>query len=655
MENKTKYIKGLDGLRALAVVMVLAYHLKLPIAKSGLLGVTVFFVLSGFLITRILITEIEETHTIDLKNFWVRRIRRLIPAVLSMSVVIIFVSAVVNRVVFTKGCKDFIASVLGFNNWWQIFNKVSYFEAAGAPSPFTHCWSLAIETQFYLIYPILLLLLSRVFRKRKKRGKVFASLSALLAVVSMILMAVLYNPNGDPSRVYYGTDTRAFSLLIGALAAIQMEYRIIKVRLPRKIWALIGSISLVILTCMMIFISSYSSFLYYGGQAIVSLLTAFVVYAVTVSKSMLNKILGHNALKWIGDRSYSIYLWHYPIIILISGGKKSAWWIMLIEIVLSVVLAEISYRFIETPIRHGIIGEYINIINSKPTNKRERKRQIQVARRSMKVMSLATVVGAALILCMIFVPKKSTLDAVAERKKANEVNELTKQKLEEQKKTSKDKDTEDSKSEMTDEELLDSLNILLIGDSINVDVTDYYYKVLPNSISDTQIGRSTLTGCDVYQYYVDSNGWDGDGVIFALGTNGPMYDTLATIREKAGDKPLFLTTIHAPTEDYESENNQEIRDFVENNDNTYLIDWYTASLDHPEYFEPDDMHLVPTGAEAYANCIKESVLSAFREREESSDKDDSKDSSNKKKSDDNSTDEKSSSSKNSMKSEDNEE
>lgn len=635
MENKTKYIKGLDGLRALAVIMVLAYHLKIPFAKSGLLGVTVFFVLSGFLITRILITEIEETHTIDLKNFWVRRIRRLIPAVLSMAVVIIFVSAVVNRVVFTKGCKDFVASVLGFNNWWQIFNKVSYFEAAGAPSPFTHCWSLAIETQFYLIYPLLLLLLARVVRGRKKRGKVFAIVSALLAVVSMILMAVLYNPNGDPSRVYYGTDTRAFALLIGALAAIQLEYRIIKVRLSRKIWALIGSISLIVLTCMMVFISSYSSFLYYGGQAIVSLLTAFVVYAVTVSRSMLNKILGHNALKWIGDRSYSIYLWHYPIIILISGGKKSAWWIMIIEIVLSVILAELSYRFIETPIRHGIIGEYINIINSEPTNKRERKRQIQVARRSMKVMSFATIVGAALILCMIFVPKKSTLDAVAKReKKANETSELTQKKLEEQK-ASKDKNIEDSKNDMTDEELLDSLNILLIGDSITLDVTDYFYKVLPNSISDTEIGRSTLTGCDIYQNYIDNNGWDGDGVIFALGTNGPMYDTLATMREKAGDKPLFLTTVHAPTEDYESENNQEIRDFVENNDNTYLIDWYTASLDHPEYFDLDDMHLLPTGAEAYANCIRESVLSAFREREESSDKDSSKDSSNKKKSGDN--------------------
>ena len=652
IQKKRKYIKEIDGLRALAVIMVLAYHLKMPFAKSGLLGVTVFFVISGYLITGILINEIEESGGVDLKNFWLRRIRRLLPAVLSMAVVMIFVSAVVNRVVFTKGCNDLLSAVFGYNNWWQIFRKVSYFENAGAPSPFTHCWSLAIETQFYLIYPILLILLS----KARNRGKVFVAVTAVLAMISVVLMGVLYSPDGDPSRVYYGTDTRAFSLLIGALAAIQKEYHIIKVKLRGKLWAVIGSISVLILIGMMMLISSYSSFLYYGGQAIVSLLAAFVVYAVTVSKSMLNKILGHNALKWIGDRSYSIYLWHYPIIILISGGKKSAWWIMLIEIVLSVVLAEISYRFIETPIRHGIIGEYINIINSKPTNKRERKRQIQVARRSMKVMSLATVVGAALILCMIFVPKKSTLDAVAEReKKANEVNELTKQKLEEQKKTSKDKDTEDSKSEMTDEELLDSLNILLIGDSINVDVTDYYYKVLPNSISDTQIGRSTLTGCDVYQYYVDSNGWDGDGVIFALGTNGPMYDTLATMREKAGDKPLFLTTIHAPTEDYESENNQEIRDFVENNDNTYLIDWYTASLDHPEYFEPDDMHLVPTGAEAYANCIKESVLSAFRGREESSDKDDSKDSSNKKKSDDNSTDEKSSSSKNSMKSEDNEE
>ncbi len=616
IQKKRKYIKEIDGLRALAVIMVLAYHLKMPFAKSGLLGVTVFFVISGYLITGILINEIEESGGVDLKNFWLRRIRRLLPAVLSMAVVMIFVSAVVNRVVFTKGCNDLLSAVFGYNNWWQIFRKVSYFENAGAPSPFTHCWSLAIETQFYLIYPILLILLS----KARNRGKVFAAVTAVLAMISVVLMGVLYSPDGDPSRVYYGTDTRAFSLLIGALAAIQKEYHIIKVKLQGKLWAVIGSISVLILIGMMMLISSYSSFLYYGGQAIVSVLVAFVVYAVTVSRSLLNIILGSSILKWIGDRSYSIYLWHYPIIVLMSGGKRAAWWIVILEVVLSVGFAELSYRFIETPVRHGIIGEYIGIINSKPHNRRERHRQIQVARRSLKAMAAVLATGLALSLCIAFVPKKTTLDTVAKReKKATEVTKLTNQKLKEQKAKAK-KTAKTSKSTMTDEELLKNVQMLLIGDSITVDVTDYFYKVLPNSISDTKIGRSTLTGVKVFDEYQTQKKWDGDGVIFALGTNGPMYDTLGRIRQKVGDKPLFLTTVHAPKEDFESSNNEEIRKFVKEHEHTYLIDWYTASADHPEYFDQDDTHLLPKGAEAYAQCIKDAVLKAMRAEEKVNDK-----------------------------------
>lgn len=616
IQKKRKYIKEIDGLRALAVIMVLAYHLKMPFAKSGLLGVTVFFVISGYLITGILINEIEESGGVDLKNFWLRRIRRLLPAVLSMAVVMIFVSAVVNRVVFTKGCNDLLSAVFGYNNWWQIFRKVSYFENAGAPSPFTHCWSLAIETQFYLIYPILLILLS----KARNRGKVFAAVTAVLAMISVVLMGVLYSPDGDPSRVYYGTDTRAFSLLIGALAAIQKEYHIIKVKLRGKLWAVIGSISVLILIGMMMLISSYSSFLYYGGQAIVSVLAAFVVYAVTVSRSLLNIILGSSILKWVGDRSYSIYLWHYPIIVLMSGGKRAAWWIVILEVVLSVGFAELSYRFIETPVRHGIIGEYIGIINSRPHNRRERHRQIQVARRSLKAMAAVLATGLALSLCIAFVPKKTTLDTVAKReKRATEVTKLTNQKLKEQKAKAK-KTAKTSKSTMTDEELLKNVQMLLIGDSITVDVTDYFYKVLPNSISDTKIGRSTLTGVKVFDEYQTQKKWDGDGVIFALGTNGPMYDTLGRIRQKVGDKPLFLTTVHAPKEDFESSNNEEIRKFVKEHEHTYLIDWYTASADHPEYFDQDDTHLLPKGAEAYAQCIKDAVLKAMRAEEKVNDK-----------------------------------
>ena len=161
-EKREGYIYGIDGLRAVAVLMVFAYHLRLPFAKGGLLGVTVFFVISGFLITRILITELENTHTINLKNFWIRRIRRLLPAVLTMLPVLIFVTAIFNRVLFTKACSDLLSVLLGYNNWWQIFNNVSYFENAGAPSPLTHCWSLAIEAQFYLVYPLLLIFLSKL-------------------------------------------------------------------------------------------------------------------------------------------------------------------------------------------------------------------------------------------------------------------------------------------------------------------------------------------------------------------------------------------------------------------------------------------------------------------------------------------------------------
>jgi len=618
MGKKRRYITGLDGIRAIAVIMVLAYHLKLALFKSGFLGVTVFFVLSGYLITGILISEVEEEGTIDLKNFWLRRIRRLVPAVMSMAVVIIFVSAVVNRIIFTKGCKDFLASVLGFNNWWQIFNKVSYFEAAGVTSPFTHCWSLAIETQFYLIYPLILLGIYKLAKSRgegrAKRGLLFAGVTLLLALISVILMIVLFDPQQDASRVYYGTDTRAFSLLFGALLAILWEYRMVPRRLSASVNMVLGSVSFAVLLVMTIAINGSSNFWYRGGQFFGTILTVLMVYAVSGRKTWLSRFLSNPVLKWIGDRSYSIYLWHYPIILLISKGIKASWWITLIEIVLSVVLAELSYRFIETPIRHGIIGEYLNILRSRPKSRQEKKRQIQVARRSLKVMAGTFVLTVSLILCMVFVPKKNALDTLQKREtKAKETGKMTEEQLAKQKANGSESDDTICTADLTDDEILEGLNLLLIGDSIAVDVTDDFYEMFPNSVSDTKIGRITSLGKQVLDSYIDEKKWEGEGVIFASLSNSPINGELEDIREKIGkDMPLFLTTVRIPHDTFEEESNSKIKKFVEENDHTYLIDWYAASEGHDEYFDADDTHLLPAGAKAYAKCIKEAVLAAYK-------------------------------------------
>lgn len=618
MGKKRRYITGLDGIRAIAVIMVLAYHLKLALFKSGFLGVTVFFVLSGYLITGILISEVEEEGTIDLKNFWLRRIRRLVPAVMSMAVVIIFVSAVVNRIIFTKGCKDFLASVLGFNNWWQIFNKVSYFEAAGVPSPFTHCWSLAIETQFYLIYPLILLGIYKLVKSREegraKRGLLFAGVTLMLALISVILMIVLFDPQQDASRVYYGTDTRAFSLLFGALLAILWDYRMVPRRLSASVNMVLGSVSFAVLLVMTIAINGSSNFWYRGGQFVGTILTVLVIYTVLGRKTWLSRFLSNPVLKWIGDRSYSIYLWHYPIILLISKGIKASWWIILIEIVLSVVLAELSYRFIETPIRHGIIGEYLNILRSRPKSRQEKKRQVQVARRSLKVMAGTFVLTVSLILCMIFVPKKNALDTLQKREaKAKETVKMTEEQLAKQKANGSESEDTICTANLTDDEILEGLNLLLIGDSIAVDVTDDFYEMFPNSVSDTKIGRITSLGKQVLDSYIDEKKWEGEGVIFASLSNSPINGELEDIREKIGkDMPLFLTTVRIPHDTFEEESNSKIKKFVEENNHTYLIDWYAASEGHDEYFDADDTHLLSAGAKAYANCIKEAVLDAYK-------------------------------------------
>ncbi|MDR0270889.1 acyltransferase family protein [Paenibacillus sp.] len=355
-----RYMPGLDGLRTLAVFFVVLYHLNFNWAPGGFLGVSIFFVLSGYLITDLLTAEWSRNHTIDLKAFWIRRCRRLLPAMLVMMAAVVAWVTLFNPSLMSVLRGDVVSSLFYVNNWYLIFHQVSYFEKFGPISPFGHMWSLAVEEQFYLLWPLLMLLGMKLL---KKRGPVVLLIMAL-AALSAFMMMLLYDQGSDPSRVYYGTDTRAFSLLIGAALSILWPSQKLSTKVSAKTRLALdgmGIIGLVSVFVMVWMTNEYESFLYPGGFLLLSLMTAMIIASAAHPASLTGMLLGLKPLRWLGSRSYSIYIWHYPIIVLTaradSDPNVSR---VLIQLAASIILASLSYKYIEEPIRGGLIGRAWN-------------------------------------------------------------------------------------------------------------------------------------------------------------------------------------------------------------------------------------------------------------------------------------------------------
>src|SRR5215831_8803880 len=358
-----RYMPGLDGLRALAVLAVVAYHLNLGWAPGGLLGVGVFFTLSGYLITDLLLSQWETTGRMRLADFWRRRARRLLPALFVMlGVVAAWVTLLDrSRLPVIRGA---VASSAAYvSNWWLIAQHSSYFARFAPPMPLGHLWSLAVEEQFYLIWPWLLWLMLRLARRRHGLHPRLAWATLLLAFISAAAMAVLYQPGYDPTRIYDGTDTRAFAVLIGASLAFVWPSRLLGDDVTETArWILdgIGSAGLVVIAVLIWHTTQYSAFLYRGGMVLLSVGTAMVVGAAASPASRLGVVLGWRPLRWVGVRSYGIYLWHYPIIVLTTpaDGRESVVREVL-QVAAAIGVAALSWRFVEEPIRHGAIGRWL--------------------------------------------------------------------------------------------------------------------------------------------------------------------------------------------------------------------------------------------------------------------------------------------------------
>lgn len=391
-----RYMPGLDGLRAIAVLGVIFYHLGFDWAEGGLLGVGVFFTLSGYLITDILLAQVNRGG-IKLKSFWLARARRLLPALfLMLTVVMAWVT-----VVGPHQPADFRTAALSavgyFNNWWLIFHDVSYFARFAPPSPLNHLWSLSVEEQFYIFWPFLLMVGIHFVPEVKSTTGVrlrLAGVTLIAALCSGILMAALYKPSLDPSRVYYGTDTRALELLVGAALAMVWPSRRLRPGIAaqaRRTIDAMGVVGLLAIGLMFWSSSEFSPFLYRGGFALLGLASVLAVAALAHPASRLGPIVGCRPMRWIGQRSYGIYLWTLPIIVLTTpeGALGRA---DLLRAVLQVAaimgIAELSWRYVEDPIRHGALGRLWAQLRA------GRWRAEQVPRRGWALVTASAVVAA---------------------------------------------------------------------------------------------------------------------------------------------------------------------------------------------------------------------------------------------------------------------
>jgi peptidoglycan/LPS O-acetylase OafA/YrhL len=352
---------GIDGLRAIAVIAVILYHAEFGFIPGGFLGVEVFLVISGYLITSLLILERLRTGSVNLKEFWLRRARRLLPALGVLLILTVAGALLFARDALFRLNQDVLGALTYSTNWVMILRQESYFEAFSRPPLLRHLWSLAVEEQFYLFFPLIFVggmaILSRRSTGFGQTARRFIVVAFAGAIASTALMWFLFVPYEDPSRVYFGTDTRAAGLLIGVgLAFLWQPWRFSR-RLSNAgamVMNVVGFAALGGLVVLLLRIGEYDLFLYRGGFFVVSMLTAIVIAVTVHPQGALNPILGNRPLVWVGKRSYGLYLYHWPVFVFLRPGVDlpwSRWPTLVVQVVLTVGITELSYRWIEQPIR----------------------------------------------------------------------------------------------------------------------------------------------------------------------------------------------------------------------------------------------------------------------------------------------------------------
>ena len=609
--------RALDGFRALAIAAVVCYHLGMPWLPSGHVGVVMLLVLTGYLVTSSLLRR-ARSGVRALPGFWGRRFARVWPPMALMVGLVVLACILFNRILLTKARPDVLPSLGLFQNISYIMRGVSYFDEIGGTSPLLHLWYLGIDAQFCLVWPIIMMLCMRILPSRATTRR----LALILAAASAVAMGVLYQPGAGITRIYYGPDTRAFAPLVGAWLAFALPVgrrpaRDVRPFVERfRLHIELASLaSVVALVAAMALIPNTSPVLYRGGMFVASLLSAIIIAALVLPGGILTSTLSLPPLVWLGSRSYGIYLWHYPLIRLLSPAVGAApWWVAPVAVGLSCVLAELSYRFIEQPLAQpGLLGRAAGRIAQGPAG--ILRSRMGVCAVVALMVTVADGVGLAVIPDETLVPADAI---VSTGESADHAMDLSK-KQEETEPQSGDEAAEALNERAADlilhapasEKDVGIYDPVLIGDSVPGDAEAYWNAACPDGLLDSYVGRSPEQAMQVLDEYLAQD-VVGKVVILQAFSNQPCTDEQLDhmIQACGSDREVYLVTIRVP-DLFQDEVNERLVACAERYDNVHIIDWHALSEGTIDWIYPDGEHLTPTGQPIYINMIVDAIDEVF--------------------------------------------
>ena len=576
-----QHIPAIDGLRAVAVTAVIFYHLGFQWIPGGFLGVDLFFVISGYVITRLLLDSIERSGGLDLRGFYKARARRLLPPLVFMIVVTAFYISIWAQDSVKRFLTDTPFSLSGSMNWWLVFKEQDYFEAIGRPPLLQHTWSLAVESQFYLVWPVLLLLILKRFGK--KVIPIAALAIALFSGTALFLVSLQLDASSSVSHIYFGTDTHSIGLFLGAALAVSWIPQNFKSEVSKKAQNFIdfiGVFGLVGILGSFLLINESSPTAYKIAFPLAAIFGAAIITSIVHPASRFAPILQNRVLLWIGERSYAIYLWHW-VVFQITRPRVDIdgqdWALIALRILVVLALADISLKLVELPIRSGKVEYWFKGMKYRTSSVRKRQKIAVISSISVVLVSLSAL---------------SSVAVVSSDRAALKFQESLQSQPEIIPPVSEGVD----RSEM----------IWLTGDSVILGIRTALSEIRPLLVVNARVGRAAPEL--LQQMSRDLEKAAGSTVVMDLGNNDLLTEeTVRAIFELVKESPRIVVVNTAVPRPYRDANNSLIAEIAAQYANVKVVDWNAISEGHPEYFAPDGVHLVPTGVSAYVIAIDEAL------------------------------------------------